>query len=295
MPRLKISYTMSGLRTENKLSTDIPETLFCNLRRHMKLFCRVSEFPSLINKGIIMKKFLIMLYTAASIFFINPGELVLKSPETNNDKLSVTKFIIKTEKNGSLSGVLSSYLILPAKFTGTVAKDENGNYLFKIDKIKFLTSWPNGWTEGELEATGEVVFINNNENYTVKIKEQIEIWDLLKGEMRYFDKFFRNEDGLKHVHDRMERIKRVIEFVKNEKIFPDHFEKVWIRSNDEDSFNHEVNKFLSDKRTIYPADLVPVKTSNTLEKDMDEAIELFFMYYNMDYFFNKYLPELKLK
>ena len=177
----------------------------------------------------------------------------------NNDKFKITKFIINKDKNGTLNAVLSSYLILPAKFTGSLSKDGIGNYSFKIEKIKFLTSWPNGWTEGEYEATGEILFLKSDDKWIVKIKDQIEIWDLLKGEMRYFDKFFRNDIGKKHVHDRLVRIKRVVEFIKRENVFPDHFEKIWFKSDNEESFKHEIIKYLFDKNTKFPDDLVPVK------------------------------------
>jgi len=202
----------------------------------------------------------------------------------------ITKFIIKSSKN-RIYGKLKSVFILPANFYGMIEIKQNGDILFYIESVRYITSWANGWTHGENKASGIIKFkrMENENRWKAIVIEEIIIWELTKGEIRYYSDFFQDENGLRKVKNRMDRIKAFIKFIKNQKIFPDFFGSPWLKTKYSKSFSRIMKKYLLNKNNEYPEYLKLLWKSKTIHRDLDEAVELFFMEYNMNYYFNNLL------
>lgn len=212
----------------------------------------------------------------------------LESKDKFIKKRPMAKLLLK-EKGDRPQGILSSPFIIPAKFYGDVVRDESDDYTFYIEKLKYITSWPNGWTHGEHEASGTIIFKKYGNQYKAVVKEDVEIWEITRGEIRYFDDFYRGNQGLQKVKDRVTRIRALVSFLKSQPDFPEHFVRVWTKTNNNSAFNKSVKKLLLNKNTKYPPELIELYKSGTVKRDVEEAIELFFMEYNMNYFFNEIL------
>ena len=233
-------------------------------------------------------KRIIIITVIISSFITGLFGIQLDSKDKFSKKKPVTKLLIK-ENGDRAQGILSSPLIIPAKFYGEVVKDESGDYTIYIEKLKYITSWANGWTHGEHEASGIIVFKKFDDQYKAVIKEDIEIWELKRGEIRYFDDYYRGDEGLQKVKDRITRIKALVGFLKDQSELPEYFERVWFKSNYCPAFNKSVKKILLNKNTKYPEALVGLHKSGTVERDIEESIEIFFMEYNMSYYFKDIL------
>lgn len=240
---------------------------------------------------------------------------------------------VKIDKKGNKFGELSSKLISPAVIIGEVIEDQTGDINFIINSIKYLSNWPNGWTQGESEASGIIIFNKEDKGWGVNIKEDFEIWEATKGEIRYYDEYYRKESGLKKVNNRMKRINAVIEFLKKQEFveLPEFFGHVKFNSAYGKSLKNTIRPFLFPetmgidklkRKNLFPVDYnIPImqkgdlifksgifwrksytdsffpdylrelRNSGTLWRDYEEAIHLFYMLYNMDYYFKNVLQD----
>ena len=137
---------------------------------------------------------------------------------------------------------------------------------------------------------GKIISQKNENAWTVKITEPFETWEVIKGEVRYFDDCYRDEKGLKKVKNRMTRIKAINLFLK-ENNFGEFFGHIWFKTTYGEPFRKKLKKFLFNKNTEYPDYLIKLKESGTIRRDFEEAIGLFFMDYNMEYYFNNILED----
>ena len=115
---------------------------------------------------------------------------------------------------------LTSHHIPAAKLMGSYEQKNTGETFFYIEKIILLCSWFNGWTHGEFEASGSFKLINRDSGFSFSMVDQIEFWDIIKGEIRYNDDYYRNEDGLRKVKYRIERFQEFVQFLKKQELLP---------------------------------------------------------------------------
>lgn len=148
---------------------------------------------------------------------------VLKSVKRKASLVSVT---LKERKAKGTSFVHITSPLIPA--ATLIAKheqvsDNSGDRLvLSIEKVRFFTSWYNGWTEAEYEATGKLILENKGNEYSCKVADPIELWDILKGQVRYYDAFYRDEEGIQKAKNRVDRLIEFSSFLKNQG-FPGHF------------------------------------------------------------------------
>lgn len=238
---------------------------------------------------------------------------------------------IKIDKKGDKIGELSSQLISPAVIIGEIIEDQTGDITFIINSMKYLSNWANGWTQGESEASGIIIFNKIDSEYKIIIKEDFEIWEVKKGEIRYNDNYYRKESGLKKVSNRMKRISGAIEFLKNQDLveFPEFFGHVRFNSTYGISLKKTIQPFLfpetigfdklkrenqlpvnyqipikqkddlaigagfvwrkSYTDAFFPDYLRELRNTGALWRDFEESIHLFYMLYNIDYYFKSVL------
>ncbi len=250
-----------------------------------------------------------------------------------SSKKAESIFKIKIDKNGKLFGVFASSLISPAKIIGDIVEDDNQNITFYITSVRYLSNWPNGWTEGESKASGVIIFSKDENIWKAFLKEEFEILEVISGSIRYREDYYREESGFEKVKNRMNRIIAVIEFLKNQEYvkLPDFFGHAGLNSTYGESFKKTSQPFLfpetigfdklktknqllvdynipidqkgdliivdgliwrksyTDK--FFPDILKEGRNSGALWRDYEEAIHLFFMLYNFDYYFENVIND----
>ena len=227
----------------------------------------------------------------------------------------ISIYAVKDQRRGELT----SALIASAKAAGKIAVGESGSITLNIDSIKYFSNWPNGWTEGENEATGKILFQKENGRWKASVIEKFEIWDVQSGSIRYFDDYYRDDYGMTKVSNRMDRVKAVVDFLKTRKDLPPFFGHTWRKTNYGESFKKQVQKFSFPKfmvmennfkklkskdltddlsvgegiiwrksytKEIFPKQLHEVRNSGSIYRDFEEAPDLFLMFYNIDYYFD---------
>ena len=207
----------------------------------------------------------------------------------------IAQFLIKKDMKKNIFGEFTSTFILPAILTGSFKADQSGDITFYISKIAYTTSWPNGWTYGEYEASGVIKFKKSEKGYISEVLEPVEFWELKKGEIRYFDDYYIREEGLKKVKDRMDRIDAVVNYLRGIEDYnlPDFFGNAWFSTRYSVEFKPVVKKMLFDKERKLPEELEKLRETETLLRDWEESCELIYMKYNFDYFFENILNNYK--
>ncbi len=226
--------------------------------------------------------------------YYSKEKLTIKGFEEKDSKLPLSNFFIKKDAKGKIFGEFISEYTLPVVFLGEISSDVSGDVIFYIYKIKYTTSWPNGFTEGENDASGAIKFHKEGNVYKAAVVENVEFWDLKKGIVRFFDDYYINEEGLEKVKNRMERLKSIVKYlisVKNEGL-PEYFENAYFDTINVKSFWSAVKPKLFDKKRELPKELEELRKTETLLRDWEESYELMFALYNFDYFFKNILPDL---
>lgn len=219
---------------------------------------------------------------------------IINERSTFDSKKAISTFVIKNNNKGKIWGELTSPFIHWSKIIGDVTEDKEGNINFDIISIQYLTNWPNGWTSGETEATGSISFDVSADGWQAKINEPFETWEVINGEIRYFDDYYRDEEGLKKVKNRIVRINAVNHFIKESEL-PEFFGHIWFKTPYGEPFKRTIRKFLFNRNTQYPDYLIKLKKSGTIRRDFEEAFGLFFMDYNIEYYFNNILDKSYFK
>jgi hypothetical protein len=244
-----------------------------------------------------------------------------------NESGFASKLSFMTNDKGEKWMELTSSLIDPAVISGEYSTDESGDLVFDIKKLRFYTSWVNGWTEGEYNAIGKLKFHSGDGGAHCTVIDKFEIGEIEKGTIRFYDDFLMGEKGLDAVRNRFDRIQAVNSYLKT-KGFREFYNHAWLdKKPDRISFKSGTLKFLfpelainsaltgkdvssdlkitnplkeiSLKETVawnklytqktFPDNLKEVRNSGTMLRDYEEALKLFYMDYNMDYYFGKVL------
>jgi len=204
---------------------------------------------------------------------------------------SMSKFTIKKEvKNNKeeLTGIITSPLIKNAGLIGDVKINDNKMELY-LKKMAVLANWPNGWTSGEYNLTGRIIFDVSGDKYILKIIEDVEIWELIKGEIRYYDEFFLKDEGLAKVQGRLERINVINKLFKTKENSPEIFGGLWLKTSYGEPYIKSVKKFLYKKDNNINENIVKYIKSGNFTRDIDEAPGLFILNYNFNYYIKEIL------
>ena len=274
-----------------------------------------------------MKKYLrfvlITLAAAVVLFTLSCATVFarLRSTERESDKNYVQVTILKVE-NTEIKGELKSPYIPGITLHGEIEETEEG-FSFYITKIRMFTNWPQGWTDAYYEASGHIVFQEQNDQWTAETTDTFELWDILKGEIRYYDAYFRGDEGLWKVKNRIDRIRKLNRFFKDEiglpLFYPDKKgfaqELVpFLFPEAEKTFNGKERKMLFSEtnllydqsegerfeggglfwnteysQNILPEQLIPLRNSGTLWRDFEEASGLIYSLYNLEYIVNDWM------
>ncbi len=245
-----------------------------------------------------MRKNTIIIAVSIILLTLSAGCMTTVTKINSRDKLkreglksekAFTTLTIRKNDAGKLKGIITSPFIHWSKIEGDITESENGDIKLSIDKFYFITNWPNGWTEGEAAATGEVDFIKTSGGYKASVTAGFEILDYTSGGIRYFDDYYLGDEGLKKVRERMERIRALNKFIKSTGKLPDFFGDLNFKTSYSEPFKKALKRILLAKDAVYPDYLVKLKTSGTVMRDYEEAAGLFFMDYNMDHYIKNIL------
>ncbi|GAH54879.1 unnamed protein product, partial [marine sediment metagenome] len=238
-----------------------------------------------------------------------------------SDKNYVQVKILKAE-NRETKGELNSPYFPGITLHGEIEETEEG-LSFYITRIRMFTNWPQGWTDAYYEASGHIVFQEQNDQWTAETTDTFELWGISKGEIRYYDAYFRGDEGLWKVKNRIDRIRRLNRFFKDDRrtpvFYPD--KKGFVREivpflfpEAKKTFNIiERKRLFSETNLLYdqsegemvegaslfwnteysqnilPEQLIPLRDSGTLWRDFEEASGLIYSLYNLEYIVNDWM------
>lgn len=107
----------------------------------------------------------------------------------------------------SLSGEveLTSPLLPAFRFLGTLSRSGPAELLLQIHSVRIFDNWNNGWTEGEADAFGTLIFRREYLRWWANLRDPLGIGEVRFGEVRYFDRYYRGEEGTRRVQVRVQR------------------------------------------------------------------------------------------
>lgn len=232
-----------------------------------------------------------------------------------------------TDNNGKERVEIESPLIPGVIISGQLSRETDGIYCYITD-VRMFSNWENGWTEGFFEASGKYLFVKDDSSYVIKEVDPFELWDIVSGEIRYYDAYYREDDGLwkvKNRTDRLMELSRVLHKDFNLDSFYGHIEK---KNSIGKAFTKDVYPVLFpelydfkklDKsgklpidfyksvykneivwgngikwrtdytKSVFQEQLWDLRDSGTLYRDVIEAPEIFFSLYNLESFFEEVL------
>lgn len=126
---------------------------------------------------------------------------------------------IKENKNGRVWGEFTNPLLPGATITGDIEHTDEG-MLFYVTRVRFFTNWSNGWTEGVYEASGTYLLEGENKVQRISVGDEFTLWDIIEGEIRYFDTYHRGDAGFRKVKHRVDRMTEISRYLREEKQFP---------------------------------------------------------------------------
>ncbi len=237
---------------------------------------------------------------------------------------AVSSIVIINNETAGFDAEITSPLIPAFTVTGEAFFRSETIVEIMVEKVVVLSNWPNGWTYGEWEASGKITLQKSGDVWICRVMDQIELWEIMAGGIRYYDDYYRKEDGIQKVKSRMDRIKAVCRHLHDENLFPDMFGSVKKDTSHGAGMNDllmpymfpeiagknrmfmkkpgrsELSTVEQEKNYVYGSDirwrkdftgymfpeyLHEIRNSGTLWRDYEEAPELFMSVYN----FNNYL------
>lgn len=120
---------------------------------------------------------------------------------------------------------LTSSLFPRIVFKGEIAAEAGGDVVFVVTEARLFDNWQNGWTEGFYEASGVLRFkkgaasSNAAEETLAVLEDPIRLWGIKSGEIRYIDTYYRRDDGLKKVKQRVDRMSELSKFMRKDLSF----------------------------------------------------------------------------
>lgn len=219
----------------------------------------------------------------------------------------------KTTRDGNNFTFTSQHL--PGfEITGVTAAEEGKEILY-ITSVRMFSNWEGGWTEGFYEASGKYIIENEGQNYKLTEVDPFELWDIVSGEIRYHDNYYRGDDGLWKVKNRIDRFRELsrvlisdMGFPKfsgdlEQDIYPQLFPELYkFKKLEEDNklptvfyesglepeiFRANDIKWRVDyTESVFPEPFWKLRDSGTLYRDALEAPDIFRSIYNLEEFFS---------
>lgn len=237
-------------------------------------------------------------------------------------------------ENGKDIVDIYSPLIPGITISGQLSR-EGQNIFCYITDVRLFSNWENGWTEGFYEASGKYRLIKESSNsYRIVEIDKFELWDIESGEIRYYETYYRGDDGLWKVKNRIDRLLELSRVLHKDFDFNPIYGNIEKKNSLGEAFGKEVyptlfpelNKFKKLEKegklpldfyksqnkpetvrgngikwrtdytkTVFPEQLWDLRDTGTLYRDVTEAPNIFFSLYNLDSFFEEILLKETLK
>lgn len=210
---------------------------------------------------------------------------------------------------------LKSDLLPGFELSGIILKENEKDILY-ITKVRIFSNWERGWTEGFYEASGKYLIEKSTGGDKLIEVDPFELWDIVSGEIRYYDTYYRGDDGLRKVRNRLDRLrelsKALIEDMNYPKYFTDleknlypilfpevyNFNKLKREgrlSKDFYNSNLEVEvirgngiNWRSDyTKAVFPKEFWELRDTGSIYRDALEAPDIFKSLYNLNYYFKE--------
>lgn len=204
--------------------------------------------------------------------------------------------------------------LLPGMEIFGVVTEESGRDILYITGVRLFSNWSQGWTEGFFEASGKYMIEPYRDTYKLLELDPFELWNITAGEIRYHDTYYRGDDGLWKVKNRVDRLKELSRVliedmemqhcIKDPKedlymvLFPElgNFSKleesrVLPKVFIEKSYPPEIVKGAGVKwrsdytQALFPEHMWELRNSGTLYRDVQEAPDIFKSIYNLKFYF----------
>jgi hypothetical protein len=245
-------------------------------------------------------------------------------------KKNIAALTLKQAGDGEETAALTSPLFPAVTIYGDIEKQGQG-FIYYITNARLFARWPNGWTEGNYEASGKLIFTGVDGRITCHVEDPFELWDIISGELRYYDVYYREEDALWKVKNRVDRLCEISRFLKERKLspvyghikrktfygpgftkqmksflFPErvNFSKLEKKGQLPDEFYRKKGEFPEQTlwgadlwwradytKAVFPEYLWQLRNSGTLWRDFEEAPLLFFSLYNIPHFFDSIIED----
>ncbi len=208
-----------------------------------------------------------------------------------------------------------SSIYLPGFEISGVTATEEGYEVLYITSVKMFSNWEGGWTEGFYEASGKYIIETSGEQSKLTQIDPFELWDIVAGEIRFHDNYYRGDDGLWKVKNRIDRFKELSRVLINDMDFPKFsgdletdlyptlfpelykFKKLeesgelpqaYYDSELEPKINRASDiKWRTDyTESVFPEPFWKLRDSGTLYRDALEAPDIFRSIYNLEQFFS---------
>ena len=181
---------------------------------------------------------------------------------------------VRVSPEGNSTGSLTSPYIPGITLNGDIEETATGFRLY-ITEVLLFAEWPNGWTEARYEGTGSFLFEREQDAWLFRIQDSLELWEIVSGEIRYYDTYFRGDNGLWKVRNRVDRIQEISRFLKEDRGFPPFYDRFLQRPKKGIHFSADIVPFLfpeakstfslKEKRWIYSGS-VPDPAAGSKEK-----------------------------
>lgn len=212
--------------------------------------------------------------------------------------------------------VITSTLLPGMEIIGEMEADDPT--VCTVVAVNMIGNWPNGWTYCRYEASGKYRFIESGSAYWVKAIDPLELWEIEKGEIRYFDTYYRGDDGLHKARQRVDRMRELARFLQKDKEFAEVSGSLKKTTVFGQPFKAVQGAFLFpeyyDREKVsgvglldkgeawdaayttreFPEQLQSLRDSGSLWRDYEEAPQMLLALYNLDFVSGKLLLKTQL-
>jgi len=211
--------------------------------------------------------------------------------------------------------------------------EAGNDFSFVIQKIKLSASSVKGYNFGECTASGSINFKKEGNVFESLVIEKMEVLEVLKADIRYNDYYYRGNEGKKRLQERINRITETVKFLKTGEmrkiysnllfktvegesfkkdisviLFPEiyGFENLKRKNLLDEDFDISELKVPNDMilidemiwrksytNKIFPEILQKIRNSGSMFRDYEEALDIFFILYNLDYYFDGIINNCK--
>ena len=245
------------------------------------------------------------------------------TPEGAELMIDIYRASDRPEASNQPEARIRSSLIPALTLVGDLVPGERGQTEIYLTTIELFANWANGWTEGRYEASGRLSLIATNAfdpgvesssgrlmapgRYVLRVEDPPKLWGVVAGEIRYYDSYYRGDDGVAKVRARVDRLQALAEFLREQPDSPEFYRHMRRGSPEHPSFREDSlprlfpepagEELPEGPREIgsdiawsvdyteknFPEQLRPLRNSGTMFRDYEEALELFYSFYNLEH------------